>query len=63
MEVILWKLHTGVTWRDIPQKFCSWKTAYIAIFQITTTIDKTDFKAMYDHIFARPTPARHGCLS
>lgn len=22
MEVILWKLRTGATWRDIPQEFC-----------------------------------------
>ncbi|MCJ0929370.1 IS5 family transposase [Acinetobacter lwoffii] len=28
MEAILWKLHTGATWRDIPQEFCPWQTAY-----------------------------------
>ena len=28
MEAILWKLRTGATWRDIPQEFCPWKTAY-----------------------------------
>ncbi|WP_286380652.1 IS5 family transposase [Acinetobacter pseudolwoffii] len=28
MEVILWKLRTGATWRDIPQEFCPWQTAY-----------------------------------
>lgn len=28
MEAILWKLRTGATWRDIPQKFCPWQTAY-----------------------------------
>ncbi len=28
MEVILWKLRTCATWRDIPQEFCPWQTAY-----------------------------------
>ena len=28
MEAILWKLRTGATWRDIPEEFCPWKTAY-----------------------------------
>ncbi|WP_314296125.1 IS5 family transposase [Acinetobacter schindleri] len=28
MEAILWKLRTGATWRDIPQEFCPWQTAY-----------------------------------
>lgn len=28
MEAILWKLRTGAPWRDIPEQFCSWKTAY-----------------------------------
>ena len=28
MEAILWKLRTGGPWRDIPEEFCSWQTAY-----------------------------------
>ena len=28
MEAILWKLRTGAPWRDIPEIFCPWKTAY-----------------------------------
>lgn len=28
MEAISWKLHTGATWRDIPEELCPWKTAY-----------------------------------
>ena len=28
MEAILWKLRTGAPWRDIPQEWCPWKTAY-----------------------------------
>ena len=28
MEAILWKLRTGAPWRDIPEEFCPWKTAY-----------------------------------
>ena len=28
MEGILWKLRTGSPWRDLPKKFCPWKTAY-----------------------------------
>lgn len=28
MEAILWKLRTGAPWRDVPQEFCPWKTAY-----------------------------------
>jgi len=28
MEAILWKLRTGAPWRDLPQEFCPWKTAY-----------------------------------
>ncbi|WP_228135338.1 IS5 family transposase [Acinetobacter indicus] len=28
MEAILWRLRTGATWRDIPQEFCPWQTAY-----------------------------------
>ena len=28
MEAILWKLRTGAPWRDIPEVFCPWKTAY-----------------------------------
>lgn len=28
MEAILWKLRTGAPWRDIPETFCPWKTAY-----------------------------------
>ncbi len=27
-EAILWKLRTGGPWRDIPEEFCSWQTAY-----------------------------------
>lgn len=27
-EAILWKLRTGAPWRDVPEEFCSWKTAY-----------------------------------
>lgn len=27
-EAILWKLRTGAPWRDIPEDFCPWKTAY-----------------------------------
>lgn len=28
MEAILWELRTGATWRNIPQEFCPWQTAY-----------------------------------
>ena len=28
MEAILWKLRTGAPWRDVPEEFCPWKTAY-----------------------------------
>ena len=28
MEAILWKLRTGAPWRDIPEQFCPWQTAY-----------------------------------
>jgi len=28
MEAILWKLRTGAPWRDIPDSFCPWQTAY-----------------------------------
>ena len=27
-EAILWKLRTGAPWRDVPEEFCPWKTAY-----------------------------------
>ena len=28
MEAILWKLRTGAQWREVPEKFCPWSTAY-----------------------------------
>ena len=28
MEAILWKLRTGAPWRDVPEEFCPWQTAY-----------------------------------
>lgn len=28
MEAILWKLRTGAQWREVPQEFCPWKTAF-----------------------------------
>ncbi len=28
MEAILWKLRTGAQWREIPENFCPWSTAY-----------------------------------
>jgi len=28
MEAILYKLRTGCPWRDVPEHFCPWKTAY-----------------------------------
>src|SRR5580698_10254285 len=28
MEAILWKLRSGAPWRDVPEAFCPWKTAY-----------------------------------
>ena len=28
MEAIFWKLRTGAQWREIPEKFCPWSTAY-----------------------------------
>ena len=28
MEAVLWKLRTGAPWRDVPEEFCPWKTAY-----------------------------------
>lgn len=28
MEAILWKLRTGVQWREIPTEFCPWQTAF-----------------------------------
>jgi transposase len=28
LEAILWVLRTGAPWRDIPQEFGSWNTAY-----------------------------------
>jgi transposase len=28
MEAILWKLRTGAPWRDIPEEFCPWQTAF-----------------------------------
>ncbi len=28
MEAIIWKLRTGASWRDVPEEFCPWKTAY-----------------------------------
>ncbi len=28
MEAILWKLRTGAPWRDVPEEFCLWKTAF-----------------------------------
>ena len=30
MEAILWKLRTGVPWRDVPTEFCPWKRRPIA---------------------------------
>jgi transposase len=28
MEAILWKLRTGAPWRDLPEEFCPWQTAF-----------------------------------
>ena len=28
MEAILWKLRTGGPWRDVPDEFCPWQTAF-----------------------------------
>jgi len=28
MEAILWKLRVGGPWRDIPEEFCPWQTAF-----------------------------------
>ena len=28
MEAILWKLRTGCPWRDLPEEFCCWQTAF-----------------------------------
>ncbi len=28
LESILWKLRTGAPWRDFPEDFCPWKTAF-----------------------------------
>ena len=28
MEAILWKLRTGGPWRDVPEEFCPWQTAF-----------------------------------
>lgn len=28
LEAILWKLRTGAPWRDVPEEFCPWKTAF-----------------------------------
>ena len=28
MEAILWKVRTGAPWRDVPDSFCPWQTAY-----------------------------------
>lgn len=28
MEAILWKLRTGAQWREVPEKFCPWSTAF-----------------------------------
>ena len=28
LEAILWILRTGAPWRDVPQEFCPWSTAY-----------------------------------
>lgn len=28
MEAIFWKLRTGAQWREVPEEFCPWQTAF-----------------------------------
>lgn len=44
MEAILWKLRTGVTWRNIPEELCPWKRAYNRFNRWAT-------KGLWDKIF------------
>ncbi|WOE30361.1 IS5 family transposase [Acinetobacter sp. SAAs470] len=46
MEAILWKLRTGATWRDIPQEFCPWKTAY-------NRFNRWAMKGLWDKFFSK----------
>ncbi|NNH15441.1 IS5 family transposase [Acinetobacter sp. ANC 4282] len=46
MEAILWKLRTGATWRDIPQEFCPWQTAY-------NRFNRWASKGLWDKFFFR----------
>lgn len=44
MEAILWKLRTGAPWRDVPQQFCPWKTAY-------NRFNRWAFKGLWNNFF------------
>ncbi|WOE30902.1 MULTISPECIES: IS5 family transposase [unclassified Acinetobacter] len=71
MKAILWKLRTGATWRDIPQEFCPWKTAYnrfkkaygINFFQTTRQLGDQEWvfiDGSYIHAHQHASGARHG---
>jgi transposase len=44
MEAILWKLRTGAQWREIPEKFCPWSTAF-------NRFDRWAQKGLWDDFF------------
>ncbi|WP_216936940.1 MULTISPECIES: IS5 family transposase [unclassified Acinetobacter] len=76
MEAILWKLRTGATWRDIPQEFCPWQTAYnrfnrwaskglcgIIFFRLRGVLDQewVFIDGSYIRVHQNASGARNGC--
>jgi len=56
MEGILWKLRTGAPWRDLPEEFCPWTTAY-------NRFNRWAIKGLWDDFFLHYEAKliRNGC--
>ena len=67
MEAILWKLRTGAPWRDIPEEFCPWKTAYNRFNRWSKKGLWEKFFLVYEKKLMRngysPTQAMYGVIS
>jgi transposase len=56
---ILWILHTGAPWRDLPERYGPWKTVFhrfnswrtdgTGVRIVTTLLDELDDKGLIDH--------------
>lgn len=67
IEAILWKLPTGATWRDIPQEFCPWQTAYNHFNRCASKRFWDNFFLDYEVFWIKNgyslTEATYGCIN